>query len=283
MSIRIWFLIQQFVMRQNFPEYNHIPFVHYLHCRSCTTRVAIIQDYFPNLEILARVPAGLFTTVSNMAIRMGQNLPEYNHIPSVHYFYCCGCGAHVAIIYYIPALRIIAQVYICRFRVEVEENEPQHGVIHGMNLTVAVTYCVQCGNLLMWKINLPEYNHIPFVHYLHCRRCRTRVATIQDYFPALQILGSVPAGFFTTVFSVEVAEDERYHRGIDDMTLAETYCVQCSNKQNVDQDGDANEQDLGTNEENANQDENGGINGQVLNQDVDIVEGMGNIDLNANI
>uniref|UniRef100_M1DNL0 Yippee domain-containing protein n=1 Tax=Solanum tuberosum TaxID=4113 RepID=M1DNL0_SOLTU len=188
--------------------------------------------------------------------------------------------------------------------------------------------------------NLSEYNHIPFVHYLHCRRCRTRVATIQDYFPALQILGSVPAGLFTTVFSVEVAEDEQYHRGIDDMTLAETYCVQCrnllgwkiiaisqpsrshivggfimrlneiicwnnvllldllfggnneqapndqdggSNKQNVDQDGDANEQDLGTNEENANQDENGGINGQVPNQDVDIVEGMGNIDLNANI
>ncbi|KAH0750024.1 hypothetical protein KY290_029256 [Solanum tuberosum] len=161
--------------------------------------------------------------------------------------------------------------------------------------------------------NLSEYNHIPFVHYLHCRRCRTRVATIQDYFPALQILGSVPAGLFTTVFSVEVAEDEQYHRGIDDMTLAETYCVQCRNllgwkiiaisqpsrshivggfimrllkpsvHQNVDQDGDANEQDLGTNEENANQDENGGINGQVPNQDVDIVEGMGNIDLNANI
>ncbi|XP_049343389.1 protein yippee-like At3g08990 [Solanum verrucosum] len=182
--------------------------------------------------------------------------------------------------------------------------------------------------------NLPEYNHIPFVHYLHCRRCRTRVATIQDYFPALQILGSVPAGFFTTVFSVEVAEDERYHRGIDDMTLAETYCVQCRNLvgwkiiaisqpsrshivggfimrlneiicwNNVllldllfggnneqapnDQDGGAdeeqdNDQNGGTNEENANRDENGGINGQVRNQDVDIVEGMGNIDLNANI
>ncbi|KAK4719935.1 hypothetical protein R3W88_018273 [Solanum pinnatisectum] len=56
-----------------------------------------------------------------------------------------------------------------------------------------------------------------------------------------------------------------------------------SNKQNVDQDGDANEQDLGANEENADLDENGGINEQVPNQDVDIVEGMGNIDLNANI
>ncbi|XP_049385728.1 uncharacterized protein LOC125849799, partial [Solanum stenotomum] len=142
-------------------------------------------------------------------------------------------------------------------------------------------------------------------------------------------------------FSVEVAEDERYHRGIDDMTLAETYCVQCRNllgwkiiaisqpsrshivggfimrlneiicwnnvllldllfggnneqapndqdggadeEQDNDQNGDANEQNLGTNGENANQDENGGINGQVPNQDVDIVEGMGNIDLNANI
>ncbi|XP_049409052.1 uncharacterized protein LOC125872381 [Solanum stenotomum] len=87
-----------------------------------------------------------------MAIRMRQNLPEYNHIPSVHYFYCRRCRTQVAIIHYIPTLRILTRVYIRRFRVEVAEDEPQHRVTDGMTLILAETNCVQCRSLLMWKI-----------------------------------------------------------------------------------------------------------------------------------
>ncbi|KAK4719937.1 hypothetical protein R3W88_018275 [Solanum pinnatisectum] len=198
-----------------------------------------------------------------MAIRMGQNLPEYNRIPSVHYFYCCGCGTHVAIIYYIPTLRIIARVYICRFRVEVAENEPQHGVIDGMNLTVAVTYCVQCGNLLMWKI-IETSVHV----YLWDAIISWNNVTLFDF-----LYGGNNE---QAPNDQDGGADEEQDGDANEQDLG-------ANEQNVDHDGDANEQDLGSNEQNADLDGNGGVNEQVPNQDVDIVEGLGNIDLNANI
>ncbi|KAH0750025.1 hypothetical protein KY290_029257 [Solanum tuberosum] len=205
-----------------------------------------------------------------MAIRMGQNLPEYNHIPSVHYFYCCGCGAHVAIIYYIPALRIIAQVYICRFRVEVEENEPQHGVIHGMNLTVAVTYCVQCGNLLMWKIIAVSQ---PSSVY--------RVGGSILRLDAVISWNNVTLFDFLNGGNNEQAPNDQDGGADEEQDGNANEQDSSANEQNVDQDGNANEQDLGSNEQNADLDGNGGINEQVPNQDVAIVEGLGNIDLNA--
>ncbi|XP_049343390.1 uncharacterized protein LOC125807702 [Solanum verrucosum] len=195
MSIRIWFLIQQFVMRQNLPEYNHIPFVHYLHCCSCTTRVAIIQDYFPNLEILARVPAGLFTTA---------------------------------------------------FSVQVAED---YRVIDGM--TVADTYCIQCRNLLGPKIiTVPQPS------------------------------SSHTVGRFVMILNRLVCWNN--------VTLLDLLLEGNNEQAPNDQDGGADEeqdydQNGGSNEQNADLDGNGGINEQVPNQDVDIVEGLGNIDLNANI
>ncbi|KAL3336052.1 hypothetical protein AABB24_032001 [Solanum stoloniferum] len=243
MSIRIWFLIQQFVMRQNLPEYNHIPFVHYLHCRSCTTRVAIVQDYFPNLEILARVPAGLFTTV---------------------------------------------------FSVQVAED---YRVIDGM--TVADTYCVQCRNLLGWKIITvpqPSSSHTVgrFVMILNRLVCWNNV-TLLD----LLLEGNNEQAPNDQDGGADEEQDNDQNGGANeqvpneqDLGSNEQNADQNgdaneqdlgANEQYVDQDGDANEQDLGSNEQNADLDGNGGINEQVPNQDVDIVEGPGNIDLNANI
>ena len=51
-----------------------------------------------------------------------------------------------------------------------------------------------------------------------------------------------------------------------------------------DQDGGAVEEQVGNaNEQNADLGGNGGVNEQVPNEAVDIIEGLGNIDLNANI
>ncbi|KAG5602967.1 hypothetical protein H5410_034337 [Solanum commersonii] len=116
--------------------------------------------------------------------------------------------------------------------------------------------------------NLPEYNHIPSVHYLYYRHCRTQVATIQADTPTLPILSRLRVGvpededtiiswdnvtlldlllggkneqapndqdgddiensrFFTKVFNVEVAEDEQYNPVLNGMNLATTYCGKC--------------------------------------------------------
>ncbi|KAK6788109.1 hypothetical protein RDI58_016634 [Solanum bulbocastanum] len=139
-----------------------------------------------------------------MAIRMGQNLPEYNHIPSVHYFYCCGCGTHVAIIYYIPTLRIIARVYICRDAVISWNNVTLFDFLYGGN---------------------------------------------NEQAPDDQDGGA----------------DEEQDRDADEQDLG-------ANEQNVDQDGDTNEQDLGSNEQNIDLDGNGGINEQAPNQDTSTVQ-----------
>ncbi|WMV35862.1 hypothetical protein MTR67_029247 [Solanum verrucosum] len=191
MSIRIWFLIQQFVMRQNLPEYNHIPFVHYLHCCSCTTRVAIIQDYFPNLEILARVPAGLFTTANRLV-----------------------CWNNVTLL-----------DLLLEGNNEQAPNDQDGGADEEQDYD-------QNGGA-------------------------------NEQVPNEQDLGSN-------------GQNADQNGDANEQDLG-------ANEQNVDQDGDANEQDLGSNEQNADLDGNGGINEQVPNQDVDIVEGLGNIDLNANI
>ncbi|KAK4719957.1 hypothetical protein R3W88_018295 [Solanum pinnatisectum] len=194
MSIRIWFLIQQFMMRQNLPEYNHIPSVHYLYCRHCRTQVATIHADTPTLPILSRL------------------------------------------------------------RVVVREDERYPLVIDGM--TLAGSYCVQCGNLLGGKLLRPSV-HV----YL---------------WDAIISWNNVT--FFDLLFG---GNNERAPNDQDGGADEEQDHDQNggANEQNVEQDKDANEQDLGANEQN---DENGGINEQVPNQDVDIVEGMSNIDLNAN-
>ncbi|XP_015078988.1 uncharacterized protein LOC107022939 [Solanum pennellii] len=225
-----------------------------------------------------------------MAIRMGRNLPQSNHVPSVHYFYCCGCRTHVAIIYYIPTLRTISSMYLCRFRVVVAEDEPQHGVVHGMNLTVAVTYCVQCGNLLMWKILAVSQ---PSSVY--------RVGGSVMRLDALISCNSVTLFDFLYGGNNEQAPndqdggaDEEQDGDINEQDLGaneqkvnqdgDTYEQDLgTNEQNVNQDGNTNEQDLSANEQNVDMGGNGGVNEQVPNEDVDIIEGLGNIDLNANI
>ncbi|XP_010322954.1 protein yippee-like At3g08990 [Solanum lycopersicum] len=90
MSIRIWFLIQQFMLRQNLPEYNHIPSVRNFYCRHCATQVATLHANTQTLPILSRL------------------------------------------------------------RIAVVDDERHYRVIDGM--TVAEIFCVRCRNLLGWKI-----------------------------------------------------------------------------------------------------------------------------------
>ncbi|KAH0659718.1 hypothetical protein KY289_028466 [Solanum tuberosum] len=184
----------------------------------------------------------------------------------------------------------------------------------------------------MTRNDLPEYNHIPSVHYLYCRHCRTQVATIHADTPTLPILSRL---------RVAVREDERYHRVIDGVTVAGTFCVQCrnllgwkiiavsqpssiysvgefvmtlnafiswnnvtsfdllfggnndqdggadeeqdhdqnggANEQNAEQDGDTNEQDLGANVQNADQDGEANEQDLVSNEKNADQDGMGNI------
>ncbi|XP_004242078.1 protein yippee-like At3g08990 [Solanum lycopersicum] len=182
-----------------------------------------------------------------MAIRMGQNLPQSNHVPSDTYFYCCGCGAHVVIISYIPATRVISQMYLCRFGVIEAVNEPQHRVIHGMNLTVAESFCFQCRNLLGWKI----------------------LAVLQPS-TVYRVGGSILRMNAVVSWNNETLFDFLYGGNNE----------QAPN----DQDGGAVEEQVGNaNEQNADLGGNGGVNEQVPNEAVDIIEGLGNIDLNANI
>ncbi|KAH0659701.1 hypothetical protein KY289_028449 [Solanum tuberosum] len=138
-------------------------------------------------------------------------------------------------------------------------------------------------------------NERPSSDYIHCRRCSTRVALVEDYILTENNL--LIAGFFDKLFNVDVAED--VPQVVYGNTIAKTCCVHCRNmlgwkliavsqlfrnfregfytrldeltywndvtlldflsEGDNDQDGDDNEQDL------------------------DIAEGMGNIDLNAYI
>ncbi|TMW82522.1 hypothetical protein EJD97_005728 [Solanum chilense] len=138
-------------------------------------------------------------------------------------------------------------MYLCRFRVVVAEDEPQHGVVHGMNLTVAVTYCVQCGNLLMWKI----------------------------------LAVSQPSGVYRVGGSVMRLDA---FISCNSVTLFDFLYGGNNEQAPNDQDGGADEeQGGGANEQNVDMGGNGGVNEQVPNEDVDIIEGLGSIDLNANI
>ncbi|KAG5602953.1 hypothetical protein H5410_034323 [Solanum commersonii] len=149
-------------------------------------------------------------------------------------------------------------------------------------------------------------NERPSSDYIHCHRCSTRVALVEDYILTENNL--LIAGFFDKLFNVDVAED--VPQVVNGNTIAKTCCVHCRNMlgwkliavsqlfrnfregfyTRLDEltywndvtlldflsEGD-NDQDGGANEENADQD------GDANDQDLDIAEGMGNIDLNANI
>ncbi|KAH0659696.1 hypothetical protein KY289_028444 [Solanum tuberosum] len=157
----------------------------------------------------------------------------------------------------------------------------------------------------MTRPTFPESYLIPFHDRIHCRRCRIRVALVSDY---VQPVG--PGGIFNRVFNVDVSDDVNDHLQQEVNTLANTYCVRCGtllgwkfiavpepsmiiragrfcmrlHKLTLWNDVPLHHLNQ---EQNANQDgggdgQNTDLNEQVPNQDVDIAEGMGNIDLNAN-
>ncbi|XP_055829130.1 uncharacterized protein LOC129898571 [Solanum dulcamara] len=262
MSIRIWFLIQQFVTRHNLPEHNHIPFVNYLRCHWCRTRVALIQDYIPTVNDL--VFAGFFTRV---------------------------------------------------FDVEVAQGEQYHRVIDGM--TLVETYCIECRNLLGWEliaVSQPSRSHRVggFYMRLHKIICWNNVTFLDTLLRSnnVQAPNNQDGG-------ADEEQDHDQNVGANEQNVDQDGDINeqdlGENEENADQDEHANEQDLGANEQNTDQDENGdineqvpdeqevdaneqnadeegganeqdgGVNEQVPSQDVDIAEGMGNIDLNANI
>ncbi|XP_055829432.1 protein yippee-like At3g55890 [Solanum dulcamara] len=82
----------------------------------------------------------------------------------------------------------------------------------------------------MGKTFLVEYDGRPSSDYFHCSRCSTRVAFIADYIEIDVELPYVPQGIFTKMFNVEVPEGESYHEVKDDMTLTDTYCIECRDR-----------------------------------------------------
>ncbi|CAN4100940.1 unnamed protein product [Withania somnifera] len=77
----------------------------------------------------------------------------YDEIPSYNCIHCCICRTRVAFIKdYIPNVNdLLSGGYFSRvFNVEVPEEERYHQVVDGK--TLADTYCNQCGMLLGWKL-----------------------------------------------------------------------------------------------------------------------------------
>ncbi|TMW85657.1 hypothetical protein EJD97_022750 [Solanum chilense] len=165
---------------------------------------------------------------------------------------------------------------------------------------------------------------IPLYDSIHCRKCRNQVARVHDYIRMVW-----PQGIFARLFNVLVPESENSHLGQFETTVINANCIGCGeligwkiiavtrqnmdklslwndvpllhlnglqdlgvneenadqhgdpNEQNVDQDGDATHQDGDTNEQNVDQDgntnehapnEQGGANKQNADQDKDTNE-----------
>ncbi|XP_055829134.1 uncharacterized protein LOC129898572 isoform X2 [Solanum dulcamara] len=182
-----------------------------------------------------------------MSIR--HNLVEYNGRPSSDYIHCNMCKTRVALVqdYILTGNDLVTAAFFNRlFNVEVSEDEPYKKVIDGK--TLAETYCVQCRNLLGWKliaVSQPSINYREGGFYMRLDK--------------LIYWNDVP--LFDFLFGGDNEQNADQHGD--------------ASEQNADQHGDANEQipneqDLGANEQNADQD--GDANEENVDQDGDANE-----------
>ncbi|KAH0667132.1 hypothetical protein KY285_028338 [Solanum tuberosum] len=113
----------------------------------------------------------------------------------------------------------------------------------------------------MTRNDLPEYNHIPSVHYLYCRHCRTQVATIHADTPTLPILSRLRD-------AIAVSQPSSVYRVGGSILRLNTF-ISWNNVMSFDLlFGGNNDQDGGADEE-QDHDQNGGANEQNAEQDGD--------------
>ncbi|KAH0667113.1 hypothetical protein KY285_028319 [Solanum tuberosum] len=325
MSIRMWFLIQQFMTRNDLVER---PPSDYIHC----TLVPVESG-------------GIFNRVFNVDVSDLNNHETLNG-STIANAYCVQCGTMLGWKFiaihqpemYVREGRFFMNLYkltssndvlLLRFKEEQylgtnEENADQDGDANEKNAVQDGDATDQDGDDTDQDGDTTDQdgnsngqnahqdgdsadqdgdateqylgaNERPSSDDIHCRRCSTRVALVEDYILTENNL--LIAGFFDKLFNVDVAED--VPQVVYGNTIAKTCCVHCRNmlgwkliavsqlfrnfregfytrldeltywndvtlldflsEGDSDQDGDDNEQDL------------------------DIAEGMGNIDLNANI
>ncbi|MCD7448479.1 hypothetical protein HAX54_042613 [Datura stramonium] len=106
-----------------------------------------------------------------------------------------------------------------------------------------------------------HFGHNPSYDCIHCCKCRTRVALVDDYI--LTVPAYVPGGLFNRLHKLSFWDDVPLFRLDANVEIDDEHLD--ANEENDDQDGDANEenddqdrvsneQDLGANEQNADQD-----------------------------